>query len=82
MFCCWISPDHDSVSTQRWPRSGYRAAPSMKSLPSIVAKSLSRESKVRTPMQSFPSQSQRFDLFHPANAALQLNWNCLPITGH
>jgi hypothetical protein len=26
MWCCWISLDHNSVSTQRLPRSGYRAA--------------------------------------------------------
>jgi hypothetical protein len=25
MWCCWISPDHNSVSIQRSPRSGYRA---------------------------------------------------------
>jgi hypothetical protein len=26
MWCCWISPDHNSVSIQRSPRTGYRAA--------------------------------------------------------
>jgi len=26
MWCCWISLDHNSVSTQGSPRSGYRAA--------------------------------------------------------
>lgn len=30
MWCCWISPDDNSVSIQRSPRSGYRAPKSSK----------------------------------------------------
>jgi hypothetical protein len=41
MWCCWISPDHNSVSIQRSARSGYRA-PSLQSRGAVSIRLMAR----------------------------------------